>query len=208
MRDASADALTARTIADYSCANRLSNSVGIVAGLCTAHVNSPNHVNRPLLSAAAPANTRAPVPPNRNSITKRRRHCCNTASFFPRVLPNHAANCRLLFPCVQYETSSINSVSAITLSVSNIHSVGAPNLETIDSSHHCGTQHPPFTHLTPNPLHPSNLPPRIQETHRTMAARPATPASPKNHKVRAPQPGQPMYGCGRLCPSQLQGVPF
>ncbi|KAK3320069.1 ubiquitin carboxyl-terminal hydrolase-like protein [Cercophora scortea] len=28
-----------------------------------------------------------------------------------------------------------------------------------------------------------------------MAARPATPASPKNSKVKAPQPGQPQYGC-------------
>ena len=32
-----------------------------------------------------------------------------------------------------------------------------------------------------------------------MAARPATPASPKNHKVRGPQPGQPLYGCGKPC---------
>jgi len=31
-----------------------------------------------------------------------------------------------------------------------------------------------------------------------MAARPATPASPKNHKVRGPQPGQPLYGCEHL----------
>ncbi|KAL1844090.1 hypothetical protein VTJ49DRAFT_4942 [Mycothermus thermophilus] len=31
-----------------------------------------------------------------------------------------------------------------------------------------------------------------------MAARLATPASPKNHKVKAPQPGQPMYGCEHL----------
>ncbi|KAL2139859.1 hypothetical protein VTI28DRAFT_4622 [Corynascus sepedonium] len=31
-----------------------------------------------------------------------------------------------------------------------------------------------------------------------MSARPATPASPKNYKVRAPQPGQPMYGCEHL----------
>lgn len=30
-----------------------------------------------------------------------------------------------------------------------------------------------------------------------MSARPATPASPKNQKVRAAQPGQPMYGCGK-----------
>ncbi|KAK4240748.1 ubiquitin carboxyl-terminal hydrolase [Achaetomium macrosporum] len=31
-----------------------------------------------------------------------------------------------------------------------------------------------------------------------MAARPAIPASPKNHKVKAPQPGQPMYGCEHI----------
>ncbi|KAK4099894.1 ubiquitin carboxyl-terminal hydrolase-like protein [Parathielavia hyrcaniae] len=32
-----------------------------------------------------------------------------------------------------------------------------------------------------------------------MAARPATPASPKtNYKVKAPQPGQPIYGCEHL----------
>ncbi|KAK4228186.1 ubiquitin carboxyl-terminal hydrolase [Podospora fimiseda] len=28
-----------------------------------------------------------------------------------------------------------------------------------------------------------------------MSAKPGTPASPKNHKVKAAQPGQPMYGC-------------
>ncbi|KAL2151585.1 hypothetical protein VTH82DRAFT_6683 [Thermothelomyces myriococcoides] len=31
-----------------------------------------------------------------------------------------------------------------------------------------------------------------------MSARPATPASPKNYKVKSPQPGQPMYGCEHL----------
>ncbi|KAK0610448.1 ubiquitin carboxyl-terminal hydrolase-like protein [Bombardia bombarda] len=31
-----------------------------------------------------------------------------------------------------------------------------------------------------------------------MSARPATPASPKNFKVKAPQPGQPLYGCEHL----------
>ncbi|KAL2264004.1 hypothetical protein VTK26DRAFT_3559 [Humicola hyalothermophila] len=31
-----------------------------------------------------------------------------------------------------------------------------------------------------------------------MSARPATPASPKNHKIKAPQPGQPVYGCEHL----------
>ncbi|KAK0713800.1 ubiquitin carboxyl-terminal hydrolase-like protein [Lasiosphaeria miniovina] len=31
-----------------------------------------------------------------------------------------------------------------------------------------------------------------------MAARPATPASPKNFKVQPPKPGQPVYGCEHL----------
>ncbi|KAK3941177.1 putative ubiquitin carboxyl-terminal hydrolase 8 [Diplogelasinospora grovesii] len=31
-----------------------------------------------------------------------------------------------------------------------------------------------------------------------MAARPGTPASPKNFKVKAPQPGQPLYGCEHI----------
>ncbi|KAK3313921.1 ubiquitin carboxyl-terminal hydrolase-like protein [Apodospora peruviana] len=31
-----------------------------------------------------------------------------------------------------------------------------------------------------------------------MSARPATPASPKNVKIKAPQPGQPLYGCEHL----------
>jgi hypothetical protein len=33
-----------------------------------------------------------------------------------------------------------------------------------------------------------------------MAARPVTPASPKNVKVKTPAPGTPMYGCGMRIP--------
>lgn len=31
-----------------------------------------------------------------------------------------------------------------------------------------------------------------------MAARPATPASPKNVKIKSPSPGTPLYGCEHL----------
>lgn len=32
-----------------------------------------------------------------------------------------------------------------------------------------------------------------------MAARPTTPASPKNVKVNSPVPGTPLFGCGQFC---------
>lgn len=43
--------------------------------------------------------------------------------------------------------------------------------------------------------------PQVPPRHPTkMAARPATPASPKNYKIKSPQPGQPVYGCGKTGP--------